>query len=441
MLTCSDSEPSIPEKCVMPDNLDYMAVTLRGKRVLAHFPYSGAMQVYQHGKWTKKQKKAHARVLSGFELAYSLKDRISFLTLSTQYDVLKINGVAVKDREGRSIPLYPRKRQQKINGMNLAFTKLKQMIERKVQQIMYWRYCKRCQKEPYEFRGRFKRKSIKYPSIYARFKFKLKYFKVKTDEGGGVMHIVFRKPYKAPSIPYFWLKQAWFKLWGAKNGVNIKSVPITDADKLSKYMVGQYFVKQPIIRMSYSPYWSCNHFHKRMLDLMDKVKTKRKPGTAPLYKPFSENKPKPANSFSRMCQLWGYMMRHNKLPTGSTGHQRRFSREKPFAWVVNGVACGSFGIQRKYPKRCYVKQIVTDQYGIECEKTVILPEKTQGVGGVKKGFSNRLYTLLEGENPDNFRNMPKGAILQQTRFNISHYSDGTTGLTFSRELGMRYVIS
>lgn len=64
-------------------------------------------------------------------------------------------------------------------------------MERYLQKTMYIRNCKKQKLSPFEMHD--DKKSIKYPNLYARFRFKLKYFKIKTSEGGGVMHIVFRK--------------------------------------------------------------------------------------------------------------------------------------------------------------------------------------------------------------------------------------------------------
>ena len=61
-----------------------------------------------------------------------------------------------------------------------------------------------------------------------RFVCKLKYIKVKTSEGGGVLHIIFRKARDLPPIPKNWLHKTWDKIWGSWN-TSIDEVSIGDA--------------------------------------------------------------------------------------------------------------------------------------------------------------------------------------------------------------------
>lgn len=101
------------EKYEMPDGNRYAIVSVHGEDRLFDFEHG---HYYKHGAFTKKQKRHFMRLRSGFSLAVARKERICFLTLSTQYD---------KEQ--------PAKKLKRIKGLNYAFTKLKQQIEYYVQ--------------------------------------------------------------------------------------------------------------------------------------------------------------------------------------------------------------------------------------------------------------------------------------------------------------------
>jgi hypothetical protein len=252
-------------------------------------------QYYRHGRFTKKQKRHYMRLKSGMTLAVARKERLCFLTLTTRYDKSQ-----------------PMKRWEKIKQQNYAFTKLKQKIERYLQKAMYVRHCKKHKLSPYELHGA--KKSVKYPNLYVRFKFKFKYFKLKTREGGGVMHIVFRKAYNVPKIPFEWLSAQWNKIWGSPR-VNISEIKVNNAHKLSMYLVGQYFAKQPVIRMSYGHHWVFLGFVKSFKHIIE------------VY------------GFKRAIEIWDKSMRNNDLPF--TGRQKffRFKRLPKKTLGVMGFRC------------------------------------------------------------------------------------------------------
>jgi hypothetical protein len=116
------------------------------------------------------------------------------------------------------------------------------------------------------------KKSVKYPEYWAMFRSKLKYIKVKTAEGGGVLHIIFRKPRDYPPISKNWLHNQWFKIWGSWNTA-IEEVPYCDVDKMSHYVVGKYFVEQPVIRLSYGYEWVCCGFVKSFKNIIESALT------------------------------------------------------------------------------------------------------------------------------------------------------------------------
>jgi len=88
--------------------------------------------------------------------------------------------------------------------------------------------------------------------IYRKFHFKMKYWKIRTNEGNGVLHIIFRGKF----IPQKWLSDAWLE---------IHKSPIVDIRSLYEtrkgltgivfYLVGNYLAKQSFERMSWGYSW------------------------------------------------------------------------------------------------------------------------------------------------------------------------------------------
>jgi hypothetical protein len=88
--------------------------------------------------------------------------------------------------------------------------------------------------------------------IYRKFHFKMKYWKIRTNEGNGVVHIVYRGKY----IPQKWLSDQW---------AEIHKSPIVDIRSLYEsrkglkglvfYLVGNYLAKQSFERMSWGYSW------------------------------------------------------------------------------------------------------------------------------------------------------------------------------------------
>jgi hypothetical protein len=265
----------LPEVFVMPDGHRYI---IAGERLFSPETH----EYYRHGRFTKKQKRHFMRLKAGMTLAVARKERLCFLTLTTKYEKNE-----------------PKKRLERIKEQNYAFTKLKQKIERFLQRAMYLRYCKKHKLTPFEMHGA--KKAVKYPNLYARFKFKFKYFKLKTAEGGGVMHIVFRKPYNVPKIPFEWLQKQWTKIWGSPR-VNISEIKVRDSQKLSMYLIGQYFAKQPVIRMSYGHQWVYPGFVKSFKHLIE------------VY------------GFKRAVEIWNKRLKNNDLPIA--GRQTRLRHRK-----------------------------------------------------------------------------------------------------------------
>jgi hypothetical protein len=140
--------------------------------------------------YTKKQRRAFQRLMSGLTVGKSRCERLRFLTLTS-----------FSESVGRSL--------------NADFRVLKMRIFRK-------------------------------------FHFKMKYWKIRTNEGNGVLHVVFRGKY----LPQKWLSEQW---------ADIHKSPIVDIRFLHEtkkgltgivfYLVGNYSAKQSFERMSWGYSW------------------------------------------------------------------------------------------------------------------------------------------------------------------------------------------
>ena len=93
--------------------------------------------------------------------------------------------------------------------------------------------------------------------IYRKFHVLLAYFKVETNEGYGVLHVLYRaKQY----LPQQWLSIQWQEIHKSSY-VYIKEVPDTD---IARYVVTQYVAAQgsSYQRCSWSQSWVCRGFVK-----------------------------------------------------------------------------------------------------------------------------------------------------------------------------------
>lgn len=285
------------------------------KYAIVHVHCEERLFDFEHGRYyrpsngfkTKKQKAHFMRVRSGVDLAIAKKERLDFLTLSTQYD---------KER--------PEERLKRIKDLNYAFTKLKQKIEYYWQKTLYNRVCRKNRLGAYEIHGR--KKSVKYPEYWAMHRCKLRYIKVKTSEGGGVLHVIFRKPFNYPPIPKNWLHKEWLKIWGSWN-TSIDEVPINDAYRMSSYVVGRYFVDQPVIRMSYGHQWVYSGFVKGFRKVVEIYANMRQ----------SPKKDKEKHTpFKRAIEVWNKNINNGCLPKSSYQKRLRWRRLSEKAHGVLG---------------------------------------------------------------------------------------------------------
>lgn len=235
--------PTREEVVTMPDGKNY--VISRGQILCLE-----TGRPWKKGGYTKKQKRAYMRLRAGATLAIDRKERLQFLTLSTRYD-----------------RAAPEKRLSRLKKMNNAFTKLKQQIEWDWQKKIYIRYCKKHHLTPWV--KHHNKKTVKYPAIWEKCFVKFRYFKIKTTEGGGVMHIVFRKGYNVPKLDTRWLQRIWGKLWDSPQGTDIHDIPYKDAEKVGFYLVNQYVAGQPFLRCSSSYYWVYQGFTRSFRHIIE----------------------------------------------------------------------------------------------------------------------------------------------------------------------------
>ena len=162
------------------------------------------------GGYTKKQRRAYQRLMSGLTVGKSRHERLRFLTL-----------ISSLESAGRNL--------------NADFRALKMRILRK-------------------------------------YHFKMKYWKIRTNEGNGVLHIVFRGKY----IPQKWLSEQW---------TEIHKSPIVDIRSLYEtrkglkgivfYLVGNYLAKQSFERVSWGYSWVFPAFVSSWKRLIEKYGFKR----------------------------------------------------------------------------------------------------------------------------------------------------------------------
>jgi hypothetical protein len=146
--------------------------------------------VPENGGYTKKQRRAFQRLMSGLTVGKSRRERLRFMTLTSSIE-------------------------SKGRNLNADFRALKMRILRK-------------------------------------FHFKMKYWKIRTNEGNGVLHIVFRGKY----IPQKWLSEQWADIHKSRI-VDIRSLRETrkGLTGIVFYLVGNYLAKQSFERMSWGYSW------------------------------------------------------------------------------------------------------------------------------------------------------------------------------------------
>jgi hypothetical protein len=164
---------------------------------LKKFDFNLRICVPKSGGYTKKQRRAFQRLMSGLTIGKSRRERLRFMTLTSSPESM-----------GRSL--------------NADFRALKMRV-------------------------------------YRKFHFKMKYWKIRTNEGNGVLHIVFRDKY----VPQRWLSEAWAEIHKSPV-VDIRSLYETPKGLkgICFYLIGNYLAKQSFEPMSWGYSWVWHAFVK-----------------------------------------------------------------------------------------------------------------------------------------------------------------------------------
>lgn len=191
----------------------------------------------------KKQKKAFNCIKNGISLANRLNIAVRFLTLTTS---------ELQKENIEYSPMY----------LNDNFRKLKQIIRRtKITDLIKFDYIKNSDLRRY------------YPNKQLNDKIIFDYFKVKTNEGNGVLHVV----YKGDYIPYNFLVDCWNDLHNSWN-INIKRINSDNrsAFRTAAYVVAQYLSNQSSSyqRSSQSWLWTIRGYYKRFCEFIAYCKVK-----------------------------------------------------------------------------------------------------------------------------------------------------------------------
>ena len=185
----------------------------------------------------KKQKRAYNTIFTGLKLAKKENKTVRFLTLNT-------SGIQVKSEDYDEFKL------------NEDFRKLKQRIQRMTPlKMVKDGYIKTSDLRHY------------YNDIPANKTLDFEYFKVQTNEGNGVLHIV----YKGQYLPYNYVVDNWQDIHNSWN-VNIKKIGNNRADggRASSYIVSQYVSSQnsSYVRSSQSWKWLFRGYRKAFLNYL-----------------------------------------------------------------------------------------------------------------------------------------------------------------------------
>ena len=163
---------------------------------------------------SKKQKRAFNCIKTGLELARRQKDSCRFLTLTTSDLQYNVEGYLPTE-------------------INDSFRKFKQIVRRtKIIYLIKNGYLQTEQIRKY------------YPNKKLADMLEFDYFKVTTNEGNGVLHIL----YKGDYIPYNYIVDIWQDIHNSRM-VNIQRVK-TDKQNIKNttfYVISQYIVTKGVL--------------------------------------------------------------------------------------------------------------------------------------------------------------------------------------------------
>jgi hypothetical protein len=193
--------------------------------------------------YKKKQKRAFNQIKNGISLAQRLNLIVRFITLTTSDIQFELSNFQPKQ-------------------LNDNFEKLKQIIRRtSIIDLINMGYLNK--------------KDLRY--FYNNKKLgktlTFEYFKVRTNEGNGVLHIL----YKGDYIPYNYLVDIWNDIHNSWN-VNIKKINTDNysAFRTSNYVVSQYLSNQDSSyqRSSQSWGWTIRGYIKKFYEFIGYCKSK-----------------------------------------------------------------------------------------------------------------------------------------------------------------------
>jgi hypothetical protein len=195
------------------------------------------------GDFSRKQKRAFHCIKTGIDIARRFNQRIRFLTLST-------SRIQMDNTDYSKLKL------------NDSFRRLKQIIRRtKVIDLVMLGYIANDGLRKY------------YPNKKLGDSLIFDYFRVRTNEGNGVLHILFKGDY----IPYNYLVDIWNDVHNSWN-IDIKEVKVNreSALKTSCYVVTQYLSNQDSSyqRSSKSWKWAIRDYYKRFYEYIIECKTR-----------------------------------------------------------------------------------------------------------------------------------------------------------------------
>ena len=191
--------------------------------------------------WDKKQKRAFHNITTGLNLADKQNIKIRFLTLTTS-DIQKDNVDYIENKLNDSI----RKFKQRV----LRLTVLSLLRDGYIKNSDIRRY---------------------YSGIPLNERFPYDYFRIRTDEGNGVAHIL----YKGNFLPYSWIVDNWQDIHNSWN-VDIRIIRRNKKKKISRYVVSQYLSRQEtsFVRSSQSWNWITRGFRKVWYNFLDIMNSK-----------------------------------------------------------------------------------------------------------------------------------------------------------------------
>lgn len=189
--------------------------------------------VSTNGKtWSRKQRRAYHRILSGLRVHRG--ELLRFLTLTTAEGMQRDLRSAWRVLKGRIRRLTP------LRLIKMGYIDLKDV--RKY-----------------------------YPNKPLNEPLKFEYLKVETDEGvAGVLHV----PYFGDYIPQKWLSDAWKEITGTAYIVDIRACkdPVKSPKRLARYCIAQYVSGQSaFVRFSWSWGWVGKGFVKVWRTLLREV--------------------------------------------------------------------------------------------------------------------------------------------------------------------------